>query len=409
MKKPLATLLMYLCLLTPALSCADAPAKGAALPDEWVDRDTGHKVVRLSRREGNNESLYFHQNPFTAEGDKMVFLGSTDKGRNAFTVDLRTREIRQITHDRNVGFEAIAPKRRELFYLSGDTVYATHLDSAATREIAKVPAFYGYGRGFTINADETLLAACYAKGEQEYYGKMPYKEWVPKIFEAKLPNALYTINIATGEINEFYRDNQWLGHVQFSPTDPSLVEFCHEGPGREVDRMWLIRTDGTGLRKLYTKKYPHELQTHEFWDPSGDAIWVDFQTPRLATRILPFLSPIIDFNKYLARFDVKSGDFKKYPLKERHVCWHYNISKDGTLLCGDGEARWFRLCRSGKWIFLFRPEGEKLHVEPLCSMRNHSYKIAPNSHITPDNQWVVFQSDMSGILQVYAVEIRGPK
>jgi len=43
------------------------------LRDEWVDSETGHRVVRLSRLPGSSSSFYFHQNAFTAEGDKMVF------------------------------------------------------------------------------------------------------------------------------------------------------------------------------------------------------------------------------------------------------------------------------------------------------------------------------------------------
>ena len=32
-----------------------------ALPTEWIDPDTGHRVIRLSREPGT-ASLYFHQN-----------------------------------------------------------------------------------------------------------------------------------------------------------------------------------------------------------------------------------------------------------------------------------------------------------------------------------------------------------
>src|SRR5262245_5215170 len=42
----------------------------AEVPREWVE-STGHRVVRLSDEAGT-ASLYFHQNPYTAKGDKMV-------------------------------------------------------------------------------------------------------------------------------------------------------------------------------------------------------------------------------------------------------------------------------------------------------------------------------------------------
>ena len=39
-------------------------------PREWIDPDTGHRVIRLSD-EPNSQSLYFHYNSYTPEGDKM--------------------------------------------------------------------------------------------------------------------------------------------------------------------------------------------------------------------------------------------------------------------------------------------------------------------------------------------------
>ena len=40
-------------------------------PTEWIEPATGHHVIRLSREPGS-ASLYFHQNQYTADGDKMV-------------------------------------------------------------------------------------------------------------------------------------------------------------------------------------------------------------------------------------------------------------------------------------------------------------------------------------------------
>ena len=381
-----------------------APHVQAAGREEWIDRDTGRRVVRLSRREGDNWGFYFHQNPFTAEGDKMVFLGSTQTGRDAFTVALRTFEVRQITFGKNVQFEVVDGKRRTLFYLSGDTVYATHLDSLETREVAKVPRHYVYGRGFSVNADGTLLLGCYALGEEDFYAKMSRDRWIEKIFEAKLPTALYTIDLATGRISEFHREREWLGHAQFSPTDSHQVEFCREGPGRRVRRrMWLIGTAGSGLRDLYPPTVPNTLVTHEFWSPDGKGLWFDLQVPRLLPR-LRWVGALVFPHTYMAHVDIDTGEASLYPLSRSQYSWHYNVSADGRMLCGDGHAG-IELARSAKWIFLYRPEEKAVRVERLCSMAGHSYSIAPNARFTPDGKWVVFQSDMSGSPQVYAVEV----
>ena len=108
---------------------------------------------------------------------------------------------------------------------------------------------------------------------------------------------------------------------------------------------------------------------------------------------------------YLAKVNITTGESKQYRLPRRQRAWHYNISRDGSLFCGDGEGRSFEVGRSGKWIYLYRIRDGEIVTERLCDLSKHSYAIAPNAHITPDNKWVVFTADMHGIPQVYAVEI----
>ncbi len=405
----------YAALLLPLLLVATPIfAEPAAWPpksdggNEWVDKNTGHRVVRLSRRESGNEVFYFHQNPFLPSGDKMVFMGHTPTGRCAFTVDLNSHDIRQVTTV-NTGFEVVSAKSGGLYYMSGDAVFCTDPVTLETRQIAAVPHHYTWGRGLSVNSDETLLTGCYCLGEEKYYQSgLPRKEWIEAIWKAKLPNALYTISIQTGQINEFHHENEWLGHVQFSPTDPTLIEFSHEGPGHELDRLWTIRSDGSELRKVYEKKYLRELQTHEFWSPDGTRIWCDFQRPSATARALPFLYDLTfpEFN--LASIDVKTLALTRYPLKRRHASRHFNISPDQTMFCGDGEGGRLHLSPSQKWIFLYRPEKGRLKVERLCSMAGHNWTTGPepNTHFTPDGKWVAFQSDVTGTTQVYAVAVQ---
>ncbi len=376
--------------------------------NEWVDTTTGHRIVRLSRRESSNEVFYFHQNPFPPSGDKMVFMGQTATGRCAFTVDLNTYDIRQITTV-NTGFEVVSPKSGRLYYVSGDAVFCTDPNSLETRHIADIPRHYTWGRGLSVNSDETLLTGCYCLGEEKYYQSgLPRKQWIEAIWKAKLPNVLYTIDIQTGKIDEFYHENEWLGHAQFSPSDPTLIEFSHEGPGHELDRLWSIRTDSSELRKVYKKKDPKEFQTHEFWSPDGARIWCDFQRPAALARVFPFLYELTFPEYNLASVDVKTWTLARYPIKRRYASRHFNISPDQTLFCGDGEGGRLHLSPSQKWIFLYTPENGRLKVERLCSMAGHHWKTGPepNTHFTPDGKWVVFQSDVTGTTQVYAVAVQ---
>src|ERR1700730_17634568 len=62
---------MYVNLLVVALGSAFSFGSDEP-PTSWIDPDTGHRVIRLTREPGS-ASLYFNQNGYTADGKKMVY------------------------------------------------------------------------------------------------------------------------------------------------------------------------------------------------------------------------------------------------------------------------------------------------------------------------------------------------
>src|SRR5256886_16672334 len=64
-------------------------------PREWIDSDTGHRVIRLSDEPGS-ASLYFHQNPYSPDGQKLII--TTPNGLSA--INLKTRAIEKIVEGR---------------------------------------------------------------------------------------------------------------------------------------------------------------------------------------------------------------------------------------------------------------------------------------------------------------------
>jgi oligogalacturonide lyase len=369
------------------------------MPLEWIDQATGHRVLRLSRRPGSNTSFYFHNNPFLpAPGDSgslMVFSGSTPAGRQLFTVDLRTMEIRQLTDQPGgASGEIVAPTHREVVYQRGDSVFATHVDTRATRLLHVLPAEL-HGGVTTLNADETMLAGVSAGQEaRDIHAKYPEKrDFFERIFAAHAPHALFTIDLRNGELRTVHRENTWLGHVQFSPTEPSLLMFCHEGPWHLVDRIWNIDVRTGVVRKIHERTVDREIAGHEFWSPDGRTIWYDLQVPRSVTF-------------YLAGAGVASGTPTRFALQRDEWSIHFNGSPDGRLFAGDGgDSSQVARARDGRWLYLFRPAGDRLKAERLVDMRHHDYKLEPNVHFSPDGRWVIFRGNFEGQAQIYAVEV----
>lgn len=369
------------------------------MPAEWIDRDTGHRVRKLVQREGTNSSFYFTNPAFiprrAAAGGLMLFHGNTAKGSQLFVIDLATNAIRQLT-DRPGGVkgEIVAPDKGSAYYQSHDSVLAVDVRSGASRLLVVLPM---RGSISTINADATVLAGVTAGPEAaEILKKYPAKaDFFTRIFDAHIPHSLWTLDVRTGALNTIHSENTWLGHVQFSPTDPELLMFCHEGPWNLLDRIWTISLRTREVKKIHTRSMEGEIAGHEFWSPDGRTIWYDLQTPRSVTF-------------FLRGVDVASGAARTYSLDRNDWGIHFNVSPDQATYASDGgDSSQVARTKEGRWINLLRPVGVHLVSERLVNMFYQNYRREePNVHFTPDGKWIVFRGNFDGgDAQVYAVEV----
>jgi oligogalacturonide lyase len=391
---------------------ADAP------PKEWVDPDTGHRVVRLSDELGS-ESLYFNVNPFTPDGKKMVFTSPT----GISVIDLATRTIEKVAEGQHLRVILVGRKTGQVYYSQRTNVFVANLETKAVRKIATLPRG---ARVSAVNCDETLLAGTVVtltedqvREEQareealESNSDSAYKSKARNIeerFVKRLPMELFFLNLQTGEMKKFNRGNDWLNHLQFSPTDPNLLLFCHEGPWHKVDRVWLICAVGSGLTNIHKRTMSMEIAGHEFWSADGKTIWYDLQTPRGE-----------DF--WVAGYTVSTGGRTWYHLRRDEWSVHFNVSPDGKLFCGDGGGKGMvARAENGQWIYLFHPElvpdtaGTNINQtglikpgvfrsERLVNLAKHDYALEPNAMFTPDMKWLIFRSNMFGPSYVFAVEV----
>jgi len=428
------------CSFLLTLLCSSLPTPSAEVPAEWIEPATGHRVVRLSREPGS-ASLYFHQNAYTSEGDKMVIV--TPDGLS--TVNLKTREIELVVPRAryNMGGSSgieVGRHSRQVYYTrrveNQSVIFATHLDTKATREIARLPFFGTFGG---VNADETLLVGAFnergARGrvgaESPNIGSSQPAASGEGPESARRTNSfrrgsgprsmrLFSADVKTGDVKTFHPSTNWLNHVQCSPADPALVLFCHEGDWHNVDRVWTVRVGSDDAQLMHRRTMPYEIAGHEFFSRDGKWIWYDLQTPRSKAF-------------WLAGVNIESGERIRYPIERRQWSVHYNLSHDGKLFAGDGggpnsvanrtplpEGRRLDPPANGQWIYLFRRRPDpfetlkvgnetvkigKLDAEKLVDLSRHDYRLEPNVTFTPDGKWIVFRSNMHGPTHVYAVEV----
>ncbi|HRG94503.1 MAG TPA: hypothetical protein PLZ10_16210, partial [Chitinophagaceae bacterium] len=203
--------LLILALLQLMITQAQPVMKtgGQKMPDEWIDSSTGHRMIRLTRRAGNNYSFYFHNNPFI--GNKMIFYGTdflnTSKNdsvkveisnistgnKQIYTVDLATMAIEQVTNRRGgMNGEIVAPQSKLVYYQVRDSVFSTHIETKQTKLIYIFPADFKASIT-SLNADESLLGGAWSSdAEKEIFRKNPGKSsYFNLIYEAKLPRTLF--------------------------------------------------------------------------------------------------------------------------------------------------------------------------------------------------------------------------
>lgn len=412
-REPKRCLIATLALVPLALGVRPNGAQNNPQPPKtWVDPDTGHRVVRLTDQP-DSASLYFNDNAFTADGKEMVY--TTPNGISA--INLATFTTRPVVTG-HVRIIVAGFKTQNVYYLKEHSLFAANVDTGVERKIADLDPRAARGIA-TVNADETLAAGSYIEsrgpdeggdGSQQTHplNQPPSKgAMMERTLAAHYPRVLFTINLHTGEQKIILRSTDWINHLLFSPTDPTLLMYCHEGPWQKVDRIWTIRTDGSHNTLIHKRTMEMEIAGHEFWSHDGKTIWYDLQTPKGQ-----------DF--WVAGYNVDSGERTWYHLERDEWSIHFNVSSDGTLFCGDGgDPGQVAHARNGEWIYLFRPELIKdtgiaandlvrpgiFHSERLVNMSKHHYHLEPNVRFTPDQKWVIFRSNMFGPTYVFGVEV----
>jgi oligogalacturonide lyase len=224
---------------------------------------------------------------------------------------------------------------------------------------------------------------------------------------ARTPLTLNTIDLKTGKVTVLFHSTDWIGHMLFSPKDPTLLMYCHEGPWQKVDRIWMIHTDGTHNTLIHKRRIAMEIAGHEFWGLDGETIWYDWQ-------------PIKGQDFYLAGYDLATGKRTAFHMERNEWSIHFNLTKDLDVFTGDGgDVGQVAKAPDGEWIELFHPQTISttgalnepdffqpgiFHSEHLVNMAQHAYKLEPNVRFSPDKSLVIFTTNMFGPSYILAVE-----
>ena len=478
-----ATAMLPVCSLVP---CAQAQGDlapsvtGSVPPKTWVDKDTGHRVWRVSDVP-NSGAYYFNVNAYTPDNKQMVY----NSPAGITVLDLATMQSKVLIPapppspgaaggGRGFGGGAraivVGHKTNSVFFTKTDpetrvnAVYKADTNTGEIRKLIDLPPRVGVS---SVNADETLGAGTYNEADCPGGDPNAPNAFLPaapgggraaaaaaaaaaapaspsaagaqaaaanptlgganvqsddkgammeRRLAAHTPVVMFTIRLEPGPNGEkpgtikvLFHSTDWIGHMLFSPTDPQLIMYCHEGMWQKVDRIWLIHTDGTGNVLIHKRTMEMEIAGHEFWGLDGKTIWYDWQFPKGE-----------DF--FVASYDLETHKRVAYHMQRNEWSIHFNLTADLSLFCGDGgDSGQVAQAPDGEWIELFRPqmiggtEGALngpdffqpgvFHAEHLVNMAHHNYRAEPNPRFSPDKKYVFFTSNMFGRSYVFAAEV----
>jgi oligogalacturonide lyase len=453
----------------------DKPSEtGAKPPKTWVDKDTGHRVWRVSDVP-NSGAFYFNVNAFTPDHKQMVY----NSPQGIMVLDLASMESkllvpnppRPASTDGGVGRGfgggvrtiVVGHKTNSIFFTKTDQethvsgVYKADTNTGEVRKLIDLPPRVSIA---SVNADETLAAGVYnaadcpggnpnaahaflpAPAGGIGFGGVPAAAVPPaananaanprlgganvqsddkgammeRRLAARIPVVLFTIRLEPGPngqkagfIKQLLHSTDWVNHLLFSPSDPQLLMYCHEGMWQKVNRIWLIHTDGTGNMLVHKRTMYMEIAGHEFWGLDGKTIWYDWQYPKGE-----------DF--FLASYNLDTHKRTAYHMQRNDWSIHFNLTQDLDMFCGDGgDSGQVAQAQDGEWIELFHPRmitGDSgalnsptfwqpgvFKAEHLVNMAHHNYRAEPNPRFSPDKKYVFFTSNMFGRSYVFAAEV----
>ncbi len=357
-------------------------AKGSVSSSEsrtFYDRRTGTRIRQVTRASAHHHHPFFFIPAYDDAMQRLIFVSNRTGTPQIFAEERNTSELRQLTDRHDVSEWSVHPSYngKAVFFTAGTSGWRLDLETLKEHELVNFSA--------TEMRDEGMVAAAMGTTALSYDDK-----WWAVRFRVGDESALAIVDTETGD-HEIILRRDSIAHLQFCPDDSNLLYYA----GPLTDRVWVIRRDGTGNRRLYARNVEkNEWITHESWIPG--------------TRELAF----VDWPRGVRCVNVDTEEERQITTFN---AWHAICNKDGTIMVADTNF-------PDVGIQIFDPRDGVGEPKTLCypgasSIGEHwngpfpyangpitvyaPQHTHPHPSFSPDGQYIVFTSDRSGFAQIY--------
>jgi oligogalacturonide lyase len=366
---------------------------------EFKDRLTGRRVWQATSVGDYNQAFYFHDRGWSRDGQWLYFMSErpTDDDAEGKRLKLYRMHPPDGTPERVKGTTSalrygLFPDDRCVLEKTDEGLFKVDSVKPGRTKLFPFDEEHDWGN-FSVSCDGRRIAGArctrpvFDVEESDFPDRETYSTSTWLMPDVRV-SWLVVIDAETGTSEEITHSRDWYTHVQWSPTDPELISFCHEGNWLLVERTWLIGANGHGLRQVVQTRKRIEGLGHEFFSADGRFMWGHgFRPPK------PYSGGRREFDTY-SRFIFRQsldepGDYREWP--EEKVSRHWNVGASPDWILGDGtmEPHYDSAAIWRAWVDLDR---DRLEFEPIASTEGQGDDIECNAQVSPDGRWVAWTS-----------------
>ncbi|MCF7837536.1 MAG: hypothetical protein K9N49_02810 [Candidatus Marinimicrobia bacterium] len=398
---------------------ADAPRAGARIAINMTretDPVTGRQVERISPLGANTTLPYYTRELVTA--DNRGILVASDLSGELLPYIIYPDEGHMVcvatTPLRNTSSPGLGGERVVYVSNAGILGYAPQTGGDFTG-VSELP------QGFTYTEPGVSLCGRYAA---IVYAESPHPrtrnllggpsgEYPSSGSERDafgMRSVLLWVDLDTGRTKGVAGSQAPGGHPLVSPVNPWLMEFCNNGPWRQVQRMQIARFHEAAnlceTTPLFVQEFGHDAVGHEFFLADGRvaAIWM-----RYARQSDPVAQPA---ESYILIADPETGGHVAYETPGMR--FNHLHGRDGRVFVSEGLSAVLRpaaaplppraVSAHGDLLVKYVVAGSRTEPTVLCALygtaRQHAHAV-----LDRENRWAIFNDARGENVGVYRVPL----
>ncbi|MEM2352245.1 MAG: oligogalacturonate lyase family protein [Thermoproteota archaeon] len=361
-----------------------------AIPRE-VEMMTGSQVFQITSAPIISNNIYCEQPYCTADGSRFAFIRMTESLTSLWVCEPQTKRITLVEPKIDSGIATCK--------YSGILYYVISVDNR--RDLVKLN-LETFEKEVIFDMTNVPLRSIQSVSPDQRYCVGTY---IPResIKNGHATPQVIRIDLKKGEWRVIHENIDIINtHLQYEPSKGKDILVQHNRGaildqygniiklvGDEGATLYIIDNDGLNYRPLPVgKPYTNPVTGHECW--IGD-------TGEVLLTIGASREEALRYGNLLA---AKPGAEKARVVAKGCRLIHISASKDGNLFVGDwpgvpNTPIVIGSIKTGRWIILCY-SGASLGSAQF----NHAHP-----YITGDNKWIVFNSDRTGVPQIYIASI----